>query len=74
MQDNKEDVSFKKFVDTIHQQAQAALDDPYVFKRPIKNVAVIGAGAHGVNHPQIFFFSNNSSFVFIFCSFAVLVI
>ncbi|KAG1163508.1 hypothetical protein G6F37_001139 [Rhizopus arrhizus] len=48
MHDNKEDISFKRFVDAIHQQAQAALDDPYVFKRPIKNVAVIGAGAHGL--------------------------
>jgi hypothetical protein len=77
MHDNKEDISFKQFVDAIHQQAQAALDDPYVFKRPIKNVAVIGAGAHGVSHSQIFVFfssSNNSSFVFIISSFVVLVI
>lgn len=74
MHDNK-DISFKKLVDAIHQQAQAALDDPYVFKRPIKDVAVIGAGAHGVSHPQIFFFSsNNSSFIFIISSFVVLVI
>lgn len=42
-------LSFEKLVDLIHYHAQEALDHPFVFKKPIKNVAVIGAGPHGVS-------------------------
>lgn len=41
-------MSFEKLVDLIHYHAQEALDHPFVFKKPIKNVAVIGAGPHGL--------------------------
>ncbi|KAG0808030.1 hypothetical protein G6F16_010194 [Rhizopus arrhizus] len=41
-------LSFEELVKLITSQAQIALDHPYVFKRPIKNVVVIGAGPHGL--------------------------
>ncbi|ORE06910.1 FAD/NAD(P)-binding domain-containing protein [Rhizopus microsporus var. microsporus] len=41
-------VSFQELVDLIHNDAQVALDHPFIFKKPIKNVAVIGAGPYGL--------------------------
>ena len=41
-------VSFQELVDLIHNDAQVALDHHFIFKKPIKNVAVIGAGPYGV--------------------------
>lgn len=32
------------------EEAEEALKHPYVFKKPIKNVAVIGAGPSGVSY------------------------
>lgn len=49
MTEEKDILSFEELVKLITSQAQIALDHPYVFKRPIKNVVVIGAGPHGVH-------------------------
>ncbi|KAG1447216.1 hypothetical protein G6F56_009329 [Rhizopus delemar] len=42
------DYSYKKITEIIQQEAQIALEHPYTFKNPVRNVAVIGAGPYGL--------------------------
>jgi hypothetical protein len=44
----------QKSLEEIHnralEEAEAAIKHPYVFRKPIKSVAVIGAGSSGVSY------------------------
>lgn len=51
------DYSYKKITEIIQQEAQIALEHPYTFKNPVRNVAVIGAGPYGVT--VLSFLNNN---------------
>lgn len=43
------ELSLEEIREIVINEADEALKDPYVFKKPIENVAIIGAGPAGVS-------------------------
>lgn len=46
----EEQKPMEELIKECEHEAEEALKDPYVFEKPIKNVAVIGAGPSGVSN------------------------
>jgi NADPH-dependent glutamate synthase beta subunit-like oxidoreductase len=66
IQDQKQPFTFEEVIDYTIKEAKEALDDPYKFKKPIKNVAVIGAGPSGVKYIKGFTRNENINFFFFY--------
>lgn len=61
--------TLEEVISLVLEEADRALQNPYEFKKPIKNVAIIGAGPSGVslhNNHHIFFFAKKNVFFFLF--------
>lgn len=57
--------TLEEVISLVLEEADRALKNPYKFKKPIKNVAIIGAGPSGVslhNCHHIFFLKKNVFF------------
>jgi NADPH-dependent glutamate synthase beta subunit-like oxidoreductase len=52
IENERQPFSFEEVINYTIKEAKEALNDPYQFKKPIKNVAVIGAGPSGVKYSK----------------------
>lgn len=55
--------TLEEVISLVLEEADRALENPYKFKKPIKNVAIIGAGPSGVSYIiSPYFFSKRDFF------------